>query len=90
MSLDDVIIACLCLLDDAWPLTLKGMRLRSQGPMPTLADREVITMEGVGASLGMNQDKAHDDSFRRYDAHLFPALSKLHRTTQLVEKPLNR
>lgn len=81
MNLDDLIIACLCLIDDQLPAVLKGKRVRTRGPAPKLADSEVWTMEGVGTSLGISQDKALYDSFRRHDAHFFPAMGQVHRTT---------
>jgi hypothetical protein len=49
--------------------------------MPTLSDSEVITMEVVGSFLGLTQDKAFYDYFRRHSAPFFPALANLHRTT---------
>ena len=81
MSLDDFIIACFCLIDDALPTILKGKRLRSRGPEPKLADSEVITMEVVGTYLGIAQDKALYEYFQRHYAHFFPELSHIHRTT---------
>ena len=38
-------------------------------------------MEVVGEYLGLEQDSALFASFRRHDAHFFPALRTLHRTT---------
>ncbi len=81
MNLDDFIIACFCLIDDLLPSILKGKRLRARGPMPKLADSEVLTMEVVGTYLGISQDKALYDYFRRHYAHFFPAMEHLHRTT---------
>ena len=81
MNLDDVIIACFCLIDDLLPVMVKGKRVRARGPMPKLADREVLTMEVVGTYLGISQDKALSDYFRRHDAHFFPMGAQLHRTT---------
>jgi Transposase DDE domain len=74
-------IAWFCLIDDQLPCILKGNRLRTRGPMPTLSDSEVITMEVVGSFLGLTQDKALYNYFRRHYAHFFPALANLHRTT---------
>lgn len=81
MNLDDFIIACFCLIDDHLPVVLKGKPLRQRGPSPKLLDSEVITIEVVGAYLGITQDKALYDYFRRHYAHFFPALAQLHRTT---------
>jgi hypothetical protein len=57
------------------------MRLRRRGPQTTLADSEVLTIEVVGEYLGLNQDKAIFDYFRRHYSHFFPALRQVHRTT---------
>ncbi len=81
MNLDDFIIACFCLIDDQLPEVLKGKPLRTRGPAPRLSDSEVLTIEVVGSYLGISQDKALYDYFRRHYAHFFPALACLHRTT---------
>ena len=54
MNLDDFIITCFCLIDEMLPVVTKGKRLRERGPMPKLADSEVITMEVVGTYLGLS------------------------------------
>jgi hypothetical protein len=59
----------------------KERPLRARGPVPKLADSEVITMEVVGSYLGLSQDKALFQYFQRHYAHFFPALANLHRTT---------
>jgi hypothetical protein len=81
VELDDFIIAVFCVIDEAVPRVTAGRRLRQRGPEPTLADSEVITMEVVGACLGLGQDSALFASFRQYDAHFFPAVRTLQRTT---------
>lgn len=81
MDLDDFIIAVFCVVDEQLPRVLMGVRLRSHGPQPKLADSEVIAMEVVGAYLGMEQDTALFAYFRRHYAHFFPALRQVHRTT---------
>ena len=81
MNLDDCIITCFCLIDEMLPQVTKGERLRGRGPMPKLSDSEVITMEVVGSYLGLSQDKAVFDYFRRHYAHFFPAVRQLHRST---------
>lgn len=60
---------------------LKGKPLRTRGPAPRLSDSEVLTIEVVGSYLGLSQDKALYDYFRRHYAHFSPALAGLHRTT---------
>jgi hypothetical protein len=81
MSLDELIIAWFCVLDDLLPKVPEGKRLRQRGPAPKLADREVLTMEVVGTYLGLSQDKALFTAFRRHRTAFFPALAHLHRTT---------
>lgn len=81
MDLDDFIIAVFCVIDEAVPQVMGGQRLRERGPLPALADSEVITMEVVGEYLGLEQDSALFAYFRRHYAHFFPALRTLHRTT---------
>ncbi len=81
MHLDDLIITAFCLIDDMLKEILANRRLRQRGPMPLLADSEVLTMEVVGEYLELNKDKAIYDYFRRHYSHLFPAMAKVHRTT---------
>ena len=81
MDLATCIVATYCLVDDALDTVLAGQRLRQRGPMPILADREVLTIEVVGEFLGLDQNTALYNHFRRYHADLFPALPTVHRTT---------
>lgn len=81
MDLDTFIIAVFCWIDEALPLVTHGQRLRQRRPQPVLADSEVLTMEVVGAYLGLSQDSALFAYFQRHYAHFFPALRTLHRTT---------
>src|SRR5947209_3327440 len=81
MNLEDLISTCFCLIDEMVPMIINDHRLRARGPVPKLAASEVITMEVVGSSLGLSQEKELFDSFQRHDAHFFPALRGLHRTT---------
>ncbi len=82
MDLDDFILAVLCLVGEAVPRRTEGRRpFRQRGPRPVVADSEVLTMEAVGEYLGLEHDSALFAFFRRHYAHLFPALSTLHRPT---------
>lgn len=81
MDIDTLIVTMFCLIDDAIDAHLGQRRLRQRGPHPRLADSEVLTMEVVGEYIGLCQDKALFDYFRRHYAHFFPSLAKLHRTT---------
>src|SRR5712692_2116378 len=60
---------------------MKDKRLRQRGPLPKLADSEVITMEIVGTYLGLSQDQEVFDYFRRHYAHFFPLMAQVDRTT---------
>ena len=81
MDLETFIVATYCLIDEALATVLDGQRLRQRGPQPVLADSEVLTMEVVGEFLGLDQDRAIYDHFRRHHAELFPALPTVQRTT---------
>ena len=81
MNLDDCIIICFCLLDEILLAATKGERLRHRGPMPKLAESEVMTMELVGTYLGLSQDQEVFDDFRRHYTKFFPRLAHVTRTT---------
>ena len=81
MDLDTFITTVFCEVDDMLPSLLGRRCLRSRGPDPTLSDGEVLTIEMVGEFLGLDQDKAIFDYFRRYYGHFFPGLLLIHRTT---------
>jgi hypothetical protein len=63
------------------PTVTKGKRLRERGPLPKLADSEVITMEIVGTYLGLSQDQEVFDYFCRHSAQFFPEMARVDRTT---------
>lgn len=81
MNLDLFIITAFCWIDDILKVTFRGQPLRQRGPMPALADAEVLTMEVVGEYLGFSQDLALYQYFRRHYTHFSPALGRVHRTT---------
>lgn len=81
MDLDDCIIAVFCWVDETIATVVAGQPLRQRGPQPTLAASEVVTMEGVGEYLGLEQESALLAYCRRHYAHCFPALRTLQRTT---------
>ncbi len=81
MDLDTLIVATDCLVDDELRALTGGRRLRQRGPDPVLADAEVLTIEVVGEFLGLDQDKATFEHFRRHYGAWFPALRRVHRTT---------
>jgi len=45
MNLDDFILPCFCVIDEMLPTVTKGKRLQARGPMPKLADSEVVTIQ---------------------------------------------
>ena len=81
MSLDELIIAWFCLIDDVLPIVTAGKQLRQRGPAPKLTVSLVLTMEVVGAYLGLSQDKALYTYFRHHWQAFFPAVAQVHRTT---------
>jgi hypothetical protein len=81
VDLETFIVATSFLIDEALTTVLAGQHLRQRGPQPRLADSEVLTIEVVGEFLGLDQDQAIYDHFRRYHADLFPAVPTVHRTT---------
>jgi hypothetical protein len=84
VDLETFMIAVYCLIDEvlAEVQTDPGWRrVRRRGPAPVLADSEVVTMEVVGEFLGLDQDVAIYHYFRRHHPTLFPAVTRIHRTT---------
>jgi hypothetical protein len=81
MDLATFIITVYCTIDDAMPQCVGGRRLRQRGPAPRLSDSEVLTMEVVGAFLGIEEDHALFRYFRDCWSAFFPALAGVHRTT---------
>lgn len=79
MNLNIFIITVFCLIDD-W-LQTQDFQLRQRGPQATLADSEVLTIEIVGAFLGLETDRETFHYFRRHYGEWFPDLCQVHRTT---------
>ena len=52
-----------------------------RGPLPTLRDSEVLTIDVVGEFLGLDTDSGIFTHFRRYYSDWFPGLRQIHRTT---------
>lgn len=80
MDRDDLLLMMFCLIDDQCKALPVG-RLRRRGPMPALADSEVLTIEVMGELLGLDQDRAIYRHFRTHHRREFPALGRLSRTT---------
>ena len=83
MALETLIVAVFCLVDDFVRDLCHDHRLRQRGPMPVLADSEVLTVEIVGEFLGLDTDRGLHTYFRRHFGHLFPGLRQVHRATFL-------
>ena len=84
MDLDDLIIQVFYWVDEAVTAVVAeqpGGRLRQRGFRPALGDSEVVTMEVVGAYLGLSEEAALFDYFRRHYRHFFPGLLKVRRTS---------
>ena len=84
MGLDYLIISMFVTIDDELKIAQQRLRvanLRQCGPLPKLADAEVLTMECVGEFLGLDCEKHIFAYFARHFRHLFPALAQTHRTT---------
>lgn len=66
-----------------WPTCWLAGRCASAGPAPVLVDSEVLTIEVVGAFLGVDQGLVLVDPFRRSHTDLFPfpSLRRVQRTT---------
>jgi hypothetical protein len=81
MDTNTFIIEVYCVVDDFMKAFLQGKRLRQRGPLPTVSDSEVLTLEIVGEFLGFDEDKAIFWFFRSYYGNWFPGLREIHRTT---------
>lgn len=74
MNLIDYIVNVFVMADDFCKIYFPARKLRSRGPLPKLADSEVIAMELVGEYLGLRTDEGIHHYFRRHWHHLFPNL----------------
>ena len=73
MPLDEFIINVYCEVCEAYA-AVASMPLRQRGFAPALSDQEAITLEIVGAYLGMSQDKQIWSYFHGHWRAWFPAL----------------
>jgi hypothetical protein len=81
VALDDFIVTSYCLVDDLFEEVLDGRRLRSRALAPLLDVREVLTVEPVGESLGIDTEKGIFLFFRRRYSEWSPKLIRVHCTT---------
>jgi hypothetical protein len=75
MNLNTFIVNVFCETDDFMKNFFPARKLRARGPMPQLADSEVLTMEIVGEILGFDTDKNIFGFFRDFYGHYFPNLT---------------
>jgi Transposase DDE domain len=88
VTLDDFILTVFCLVDDQ--LTRRGLsKARQRGPAPRLYDSAVLTIELVGAFLGLDQEAKLFWYFRQHHGSAFPGLRRVQRTT-FVRQAANR
>lgn len=98
MSMEDLIIAVYCLIDDEEKKVVHDQVIRQRGPQPALTDSEVITMEIVGEFLGKDSDKSIWEYFSDHWTHFFPKIpdrsnfakqaAKLHVVKRLLQEHL--
>lgn len=74
MKLIDYIVNVFVMVDDFCKIYYPARKLRARGPLPKLADSEVITMEVVGEYLGFDTDEGIYNYFARHWKFLFPNL----------------
>jgi hypothetical protein len=75
MNLNDFIVNIFCETDDFMKNFFPARSLRTRGPLPQMADSEVLTMEIVGEILGFDTDKDIFGFFRNFFGHYFPRLT---------------
>jgi hypothetical protein len=74
-SIDELIIAVFCCVDDLLKEVLQGGKVRAHGFAPKLSDSEVLTMEIVGEYLKIDTDEQIWQYFRRHWHSWFPTLA---------------
>lgn len=74
MKIYDFIVAIFVMVDDFIQMRFPERALRQRGPLPTISDSEVITMELVGEYLGFDTDKSIYQYFQRHWEDCFPKL----------------
>jgi hypothetical protein len=75
MNLNDFIVNIFCETDDFMKKFFPGRTLRTRGPLPQMADSEVLTMEIVGEILGFDTDKNIFGFFKSFYNHYCPTLT---------------
>ena len=75
MNLNNFIVNIFCEVDDFMKKYFPTRTLRKRGPLPQLADSEVLTMEIIGEFLGLDTDKKIFEFFKNFYSHYFPKLT---------------
>lgn len=75
MNLNDFIVNVFCETDDFMKNFFPHRTLRTRGPLPQLADSEVLTIEIVGEIIGFDTDKKIFNFFKNFYGHYFPNLN---------------
>lgn len=74
LSMEDLITAVFCCVDDLLKEVTNGKPMGSRGFQPSLSDSEVITMEIVAEFQGIDTDKGIWQYFRRHWFSMFPQM----------------
>jgi hypothetical protein len=74
VSIEALIIATFCLIDDELKQVIKGELLRRGGFNPQLTDSEMLTMEIIAEFLNLDTDKGTWKYFHDHWLELFPNL----------------
>ena len=72
--MEDLIITVYCSVDDTMKKLLKEQGLRQRGFGSKLTDEEMVTMEIVAESIGIDTDKGAWEYFCQHWRALFPRL----------------
>lgn len=75
MNLNDYIVNVFCETDDFMKKYFPARTIRTRGPLPQLADSEVLTIEIVGEMLGFDTDKDIFGFFLDFYLDYFPTLT---------------
>ncbi len=75
MNLNDFIVNVFCETDDFMKNYFPARTIRTRGPLPQMADSEVLTMEIIGEMLGFDTDKDIFGFFLDFYHDYFPALT---------------
>ena len=75
MNLNYFIVNVFCETDDFMKNFFPPRTIRTRGPLPQMADSEILTMEIVGEILGFDTDKDIFGFFRNFYHEYFPAMT---------------